>query len=91
MRRVFAVLLLAAACTSTRPASFDDARITEDVAGALRADHINGIMVSVTSGRVRLAGIVPTREQRELAALDAERVPGVVAVENQIEVPGKKP
>ena len=91
MRRLVAALLLAVACTFSRTASFDDARIAENVAGALREDHIEGITVSVTHGRVTLVGIVPTRGERDEAEVDAERVPGVVAVENQIEVSGQKP
>ena len=91
MRRLVAALLFAVACTSTRTASFDDARIAENVVGALREDRIEGITVSVTHGRVKLVGIVATRGERDEAEVDAERVPGVVAVENQIEVSGQKP
>jgi len=73
-------------CAGSRTASFDDARIKEDVIGALNGDHLKGIEVSVTSGHVILVGLVPSDAARALAATDAERVPGVVSVDNQIDV-----
>jgi osmotically-inducible protein OsmY len=85
-----AAALFATACTSSRTASFDDARIEEEVAGALRADHIDGIAVSVKAGCVTLTGIVATRAERDEASSIAERVPGVISIANQIEVSGQK-
>lgn len=70
----------------SRVDSFDDARIKEDVAGALNADHIYNVTVSVSGGRVMLVGTVPNALAREGATRDAERVAGVVAVDNRIEV-----
>ncbi|HEY6895437.1 MAG TPA: BON domain-containing protein [Rhodanobacteraceae bacterium] len=89
-RRLFVVLAsaLMTACASTRSVSFDDARIKEDVAGALNADHLQGIQVSVVNGRVTLIGLVATDAARAEAGADAERVPGVVAVDNQIGIAG---
>ena len=81
-----AALLITASCASSRSASFDDARIKEDVTGALIADHIEGITVSVSQGRVTLVGLVPGVKDRQLAVMDAERVPGVRFVDDQIEV-----
>jgi len=84
-------MLIVAACASSPTASFDDTRITEDVIGALNSDHLRGIAVSVTNGRVKLVGLVPSESNRALAIVDAERVPGVVAIDDQIEVSGRPP
>jgi len=90
MRKRLLIALLASivivSCASSRSASFDDARIKEDVVGALHGDHLQGIEVSVTNGHVTLVGLLPSDADRGLATADAERVPGVVAVDNQIAV-----
>src|ERR1700694_2520173 len=84
--RAAACVLLTLTCATGRTASFDDARIAEDVTGTLHDDHIENVTVSVKNGRVTLVGIVDSEDQRELAGRDAERVPGVVAISNQISV-----
>jgi hypothetical protein len=75
-----------AACSAARSASFDDARIAEEINGTIHKDHIDEVTVSVKNGRVTLRGIVDSSEQSDQARRDSERVDGVGAVSNQIRV-----
>ena len=83
---VWVALPILMSCAESRSASFDDARIAEDVKGALSADHMDAVSVDVRNGRVTLVGILATQEEKLQAQRDAERVDGVVSVKNEVEV-----
>jgi osmotically-inducible protein OsmY len=71
-----------------------DSEIMGDVADALSADprvDAGEIAFEVDGGIVTLMGTVPVFEQRQLAEEDAWRVPGVVAVHNDLTVPPGTP
>jgi osmotically-inducible protein OsmY len=80
------LVAMLAACSAARSVSFDDARIAEEIKGAIHEDHIDEVTVSVKNRRVTLEGIVDSQEQSDQARRDAERIDGVVAVSNQIRV-----
>jgi len=80
------VIAILTSCAASRSSSFDDARIAEDVKGAVSADHLDAVSVYVTNGRVTLVGIVATQEDKLRAQRDAERVDGVTSVANEVEV-----
>jgi osmotically-inducible protein OsmY len=67
----------------------EDERIRQDVLNQLHWDSridASRIEVTVTNGRVVLSGTVPTYQARRLASMDTSILPGVVSVENQIDV-----
>ncbi len=71
-----------------------DTEIMGDLADVLATDprvDAAEIAIDVSGGIVTLMGTVPVFEQRRLAEEDAWRVPGVVAVHNDLTVPPGTP
>lgn len=69
--------------------STDDARITVSVSSALAKDdelHGASIDIQTRGGAVRLAGAAPSPAAKARATEIARSVPGVSAVDNQLEV-----
>jgi osmotically-inducible protein OsmY len=66
-----------------RPNAFLEADVRDELTVDSLLDS-SRILVSAASGHVRLSGSVPTYEQSELAAEDAWRVRGVLAVDNEL-------
>jgi osmotically-inducible protein OsmY len=69
--------------------SLSDTRITTEVkANLLSAKEVpwNNINVDTSDGVVTLFGTVPTDPQKEAASAQAQRVPGVVRVKNELQV-----
>ncbi|MDQ3269729.1 MAG: mechanosensitive ion channel [Pseudomonadota bacterium] len=63
----------------------DDERIASQVAARLaRQESLGGVSTRVNAGTVILTGTVPAEVHRELAESVAAKVPGVVAVDNEI-------
>ncbi|MBW3551571.1 MAG: mechanosensitive ion channel [Proteobacteria bacterium] len=63
----------------------DDARIAAQVAARLaRQESLGGVSTQVNAGTVTLTGTVPAEVHRELAGSVAAKVPGVVAVDNDV-------
>ncbi|MDQ6800498.1 MAG: BON domain-containing protein [Acidobacteriota bacterium] len=77
------LLATSAGCFSGRQATSDDARISDEIRGALHTDRIDEVTVDVANGHVRLSGSA-TAEQIERAVFDAERVDGVRSVKSTI-------
>jgi len=66
-----------------------DKEIRKDVLNQLRWDSridASRIQVTVKDGKVVLSGKVPTYQGRRLASMDAAILPGVVSVDNRIDV-----
>jgi osmotically-inducible protein OsmY len=74
---------ISAGCFSGRQATSEDARISDDILGALHSDQIDDVTVDVSNGGVTLSGSA-TAEQIQRAVSDAERVAGVRSVKNAI-------
>jgi osmotically-inducible protein OsmY len=77
------LLVVSAGCFTARRATSEDARISDDILGALHTDHIDDVTVDVVNGRVTLSGS-GTADQIQRAVADAERVEGVRSVKNKI-------
>ena len=66
-----------------------DADIAADVENALKYDNrvdVGDVVVQVAGGVVNLSGVVGSSDERQAAEEDAWYTPGVVAVENRIDV-----
>jgi hyperosmotically inducible periplasmic protein len=91
------VLCLAAACSSTRTQkspgeSVDDAVIATKVKADLidnPATKARDIDVAVFKGRVQLNGFVDSRTEATQAAAVAQKINGVVGVDNNLKVKGE--
>jgi osmotically-inducible protein OsmY len=82
----FAIALLLITACSLNPQSSADSEVTEQIKTALHADQLDGVDVRVSHGAVTLSGIVSSELEREVAQREAERVDGVRAVANRIEI-----
>jgi hyperosmotically inducible periplasmic protein len=84
--------VLAAGCTTTQSPhrQVNDLRITAEVKSKLAADvqpsSLVNIKVNTTNGVVTLAGQVETMQVKKSAELVALHVPGVVGVNNNLQV-----
>lgn len=70
-----------------------DADIAADVENALKYDNrvdLNSIVVRVAGGVVTLSGVVGSSTERRAAEEDAWYTPGVIAVDDEIEVSSSK-
>jgi CBS domain-containing protein len=68
----------------------DDVAIRADIIGEIEAQDwcaLSNVGITVEKGRVKLEGVAQTEAVRTALRVAAERVPGVVAVENLVVIP----
>ena len=78
-------LLLFLACSSLQMNS-EDSSMANQIATSLQGDGLRRVQVTVRNRRALLDGTVNSQEELAVAQRDAERVDGIVEVQNHLKV-----
>jgi osmotically-inducible protein OsmY len=80
------VVAVSLSCGSSSTQAALDATLEQLVTTAVRSDHLNHVTVRVHDRRVTLTGTVQSTLELETAQRDAERVEGVLGVQNNLRI-----
>jgi osmotically-inducible protein OsmY len=82
---IVGMMVVAVSCGPSTATAID-ATLEQEVTSAVHADHLDHVTVRVHDRRVTLTGTVQSALDLQSAQRDAERVEGVLGVQNNLQV-----